>query len=51
VHELSKTLDTLWRYDQYIANDNRRGDPEGLLLSKRMSPTDATSRPLKWAVG
>lgn len=26
VHELSKRLDALWRYDQYVANAD--GDPE-----------------------
>jgi hypothetical protein len=26
VHELSKRLDALWRYDQYIANTDRRNN-------------------------
>lgn len=29
VHELSKRLDSLWRYDQYIANAEWRDDIRG----------------------
>lgn len=40
VHELNKRLDALWRYDQYIANADRKPEVQEFWRSVKQQDTD-----------
>jgi hypothetical protein len=47
IHELSKRLDAMWRYDQYIANAEGKPDLQGLwrdLKRQEMATIDRVKR-------
>lgn len=44
VHDLSKRLDALWRYDQYIANAKERPDLEMYWKDMRIQETKNVKR-------
>ena len=44
VHDLSKRLDALWRYDQYIANAEGKPDLQNLWRDLKRQETDQIRR-------
>lgn len=44
VHELNKRLDSLWKYDQYIANAEGKADLQGFWREEKGREQESISR-------